>query len=126
MLSCLHSMPEACRTCLVLLRLLACSSQPAVLVQAKGLAAGQGTYLSADTEEADADELRAAVSDALCRNQARLKHFQEVVPSIEALEGGMRKCAPCGWSGAQLTLLRAPTVLTLLPVFFCCERPSKL
>ena len=62
--------------------------------QAKGLAAGQGTFLSADTEEADADELRMAVSDALCRSQERLKQFGEVVPSIEAVEGGLPKCAP--------------------------------
>lgn len=50
--------------------------------------------MSADTEEADADELRMAVSDALCRSQERLKQFGEVVPSIEAVEGGLPKCAP--------------------------------
>jgi hypothetical protein len=61
--------------------------------QAKGLAAAQNQFLKGASEEADADELRAAVSDALCRSQQRLAQFKEVVPSIEAVEGGMTKCA---------------------------------
>ena len=62
--------------------------------QAKGLAHGKGQFLGGGAEEADADELRGAVADALCRGPERLKTFKEVVPSIEAVEGGMGRCAP--------------------------------
>lgn len=60
--------------------------------QAKGLAHGKGQFLGGPAEEADADELRGAVADALCRGPERLRTFREVVPSIEAVEGGMGRC----------------------------------
>ena len=64
-----------------------------VHAQAKGLAHGKGEYLGGKPEEADADELRRAVADALCRGPERLKQFKEVVPSIEAVEGGLGRWA---------------------------------
>lgn len=60
-------------------------------VQAKGLAHTKGEFLGAGAEEADADELRLAVADVLCRGPERLKKFKEVLPSIEAFEGGLRR-----------------------------------
>ena len=67
-----------------------------MLRQAKGLAHAKGEFLGGRTEEADADELRRAVVDALCRGPERLRSFKEVLPSIEAFEGGLRRCTlPC-------------------------------
>lgn len=63
-----------------------------MLRQAKGLAHAKGEFLGGRTEEADADELRRAVADALCRGPERLRSFKEVLPSIEAFEGGLRRC----------------------------------
>lgn len=60
-------------------------------MQAKGLAHGKGQFLGGGAEEADADELRRAVADALCRGPERLSSFKEVLPSIEAFEGGLRR-----------------------------------
>jgi hypothetical protein len=55
------------------------------------MAANQGLYLNEKDEVTDADELRLAVSDALCRRPERRRQFQEVVDSIEHTEGGIRK-----------------------------------
>lgn len=60
-------------------------------LQAKGLAHAKGQFVGGQAEEQDADELRKAVSDALCRGPERLKTFKEVLPSIEAIEGGLRR-----------------------------------
>ena len=60
-------------------------------VQAKGLAHAKGQFVGGKTEEKDADELRLAVADALCRGPERLKTFKEVLPSIESIEGGLRR-----------------------------------
>jgi hypothetical protein len=60
-------------------------------VQAKGLAHAKGQFVGGQIEEQDADELRMAVSDALCRGPERLKAFKEVLPSIEAFEGGLTR-----------------------------------
>ena len=68
-------------------------SDCASFIQAKGLAHGKGQFLGGPAEEADADELRRAVADALCRGPERLKQFREVVPSIEAVEGGLGRRA---------------------------------
>lgn len=62
-----------------------------LLLQAKGLAHAKGQFVGGEAEEKDADELRMAVSDALCRSPQRLKSFSEVLPSIESIEGGLRK-----------------------------------
>lgn len=59
--------------------------------QARGLAHGKGEYLGKAAEQQDADELRQAVSDALCRGPERLKQFKEVLPSIDAFEGGLNR-----------------------------------
>ena len=62
-----------------------------LVLQAKGLAHAKGQFVGGEAEERDADELRMAVSDALCRSPQRLKSFSEVLPSIESIEGGLRK-----------------------------------
>lgn len=55
------------------------------------MAHAKGQFVGGQAEEQDADELRKAVSDALCRGPERLKTFKEVLPSIEAIEGGLRR-----------------------------------
>ncbi len=61
------------------------------LVQVKGLAHAKGEFVGGRTEETDADELRRAVADALCRGPERPRSFKEVLSSIEAFEGGLRE-----------------------------------
>lgn len=56
--------------------------------QAKGLVHNRGGHISGKREEEAADELRLAVHDALCRDQARAQTFEEVNYSVENLEGG--------------------------------------
>lgn len=51
----------------------------------------KGSYISGDTEEEAADELRKAVHDALCRDQNRAKTFSEVDYSVEKFDGGKAK-----------------------------------
>lgn len=60
-------------------------------MQVRGMAANQGLFLNAKEEVEDADELRLAVSDALCRSSQRRRLFQEAVDSIEHAEGGLKK-----------------------------------
>lgn len=72
--------------------------------QARGIAANQGLYLPADTEEVDAKILRLAVKDALCRTADRRAQFQEAVTSVELAEGGIpayckRLAQPSFWGG---------------------------
>ena len=62
-----------------------------LLLQAKGMTYNKGSYVSGDTEEEAADELRMAVHDALCRDQDRAKIFQEVDYSVEKFDGGKAK-----------------------------------
>ena len=78
----------ACATTFVHIHSLTCLL---LLLQAKGLAHAKGQFVGGEAEEKDADELRMAVSDALCRSPQRLKSFSEVLPSIESIEGGLRK-----------------------------------
>ena len=60
-------------------------------LQAKGMTYNKGSYISGDTEEEAADELRMAVHDALCRDQSRAKTFSEVDYSVEKFDGGKAK-----------------------------------
>ena len=57
-------------------------------IQTKGLVHNRGGHISGKRETDAADELRMAVYDALCRDEARAKAFEEVNYSVENLEGG--------------------------------------
>jgi hypothetical protein len=67
---------------------------PLPLPQARGMALNQGEYLSFADETKEADGLRLAVRDALCRTDERRAVFGEAVDSIKHVEGGLGKyCA---------------------------------
>ena len=51
---------------------------------AVGLARLQGKYLGGDVEELEADQLRLAVAEALCRSAKRRNEFAPAVYAIEA------------------------------------------
>ena len=54
---------------------------------ARGMARNKGVVLSPGDETRDADTLRLAVRDALCRSDERRRAFQEAVTSVEVAEG---------------------------------------
>jgi len=54
---------------------------------AQGLSRNKGIFMSGDTETKEADDLRLAVRDALCRGEKRKKEFKEAIFSLEATEG---------------------------------------
>ena len=88
--------------------------------QARGIATNQGLFLPADQETVDADILRMAVFDALCRSPARRKEFQTAVTSVELAEGGIgpycqRLTEPAFWGGeVELIVLSR---LLRLPIY---------
>eukprot|EP00884_Botryococcus_braunii_P009918 jgi/Botrbrau1/18928/Bobra.177_2s0080.1 len=86
----------------------------------RGMAANQGLYLNAKEEVEDADELRLAVSDALCRTPKRRGLFQEAVDSIEHAEGGLQKyCGMLqkpGFWGGEVEILVLSRMLQV-PIF---------
>ena len=73
------------------------------------MALNQNEYLAPSDETREADNLRLAVRDALCRSDERRALFQEAVTSIEVAEGGLPKyCArlkDAGFWGGELELL---------------------
>ena len=53
------------------------------------MAANVGLYLPPADEAHDADVLRLAVADALCRTDGRRGVFQDAVTSVELADGGI-------------------------------------
>ncbi|CAL8462045.1 g1576 [Coccomyxa elongata] len=97
---------------------------------AKGLAHAKGQFLGGGAEEADADELRRAVADALCRGPERLNSFKEVLPSIEAFEGGLRRyCtrlqSPSFWGGEVEILILSKMLKSPIYVFQKAEEAGR-
>lgn len=78
----------------------------------------KGQFVGGKIEEKDADELRLAVADALCRGPERLKTFKEVLPSIETIEGGLRRC-PSSKNSSSLYCLRCIKHLAAIPLQHC-------
>ena len=75
--------------------------------QAKGFARNSGFHLAGEEETASADELRGAVSDALCRNIERRENFRDVLPGVRE-EGGLAKYAPhTPQNSAYMSLVQA-------------------
>lgn len=76
---------------------------------ARGMARNKGVVLSPEDETRDADTLRLAVRDALCRSDERRRAFQEAVTSVEVAEGGIPKyCArlnDAGFWGGEVELM---------------------
>lgn len=57
---------------------------------ALGLARNQGKYLGPEAEQQEADKLRLAVAEALCRTPKRRNQFGKAVIALEA-EDNLRK-----------------------------------
>ena len=93
---------------------------------ARGMARNKGVVLSPEDETRDADTLRLAVRDALCRSDERRQVFQEAVTSVEVAEGGIPKyCArlnDAGFWGGEVELM---VVSRLLQVPIYVYRSSK-
>eukprot|EP00898_Chlorokybus_atmophyticus_P001220 jgi/Chlat1/2099/Chrsp17S02701 len=75
-----------------------------------GLAANKGQVVNSYDEEKDADELRIAVVDALCRNDKRRKDFEEAIMAVTVEEPLIKYCnrliKPSFWGGeAELLVL---------------------
>lgn len=93
---------------------------------ARGMARNKGLVLSSEDETRDADTLRLAVRDALCRSDARRQLFHEAVTSVEVAEGGLPKyCArlnDAGFWGGEVELM---VISRLLHVPIYVYRSSK-
>ena len=93
---------------------------------ARGMARNKGVVLSPDDETRDADTLRLAVRDALCRSDERRRAFREAVTSVEVAEGGLPKyCArlnDAGFWGGEVELM---VISRLLQVPVYVYRSSK-
>ena len=93
---------------------------------ARGMARNKGVVLSPGDETRDADTLRLAVRDALCRSDERRRAFQEAVTSVEVAEGGLPKyCArlnDAGFWGGEVELM---VISRLLQVPVYVYRSSK-
>jgi len=98
-----------------------------------GLASSKGVTLSARAEELEADQLRAAVADAMCRTVTRREDFPEAVIAIKDEfksfnEYCKRLQSPTFWGGsAELlvltALLRTPVTVYLQPSNVLGYRP---
>ncbi|KAL4442105.1 hypothetical protein ABPG77_011366 [Micractinium sp. CCAP 211/92] len=90
---------------------------------AQGLARNQGRFLGQAAEEQEADQLRLAVAEALCRTAARRNEFASAVYAVEAEDKMQNYCrrimAPTFWGGEPELLvlsqmLRVP-ILVYIP-----------
>lgn len=73
---------------------------PPTPLQAQGLARSQGLYLGPEAETQEADQLRGAVTEALCRSDKRRGQFAEALTSIQT-EDNLKQCEPGGGSGQK-------------------------
>lgn len=93
---------------------------------ARGMARNKGVVLTPEDETRDADTLRLAVRDALCRSDERRRVFSEAVTSVEVAEGGIPKyCArlnDAGFWGGEVELM---VISRLLQVPIYVYRSSK-
>jgi len=93
---------------------------------ARGMARNKGVVLTPEDETRDADTLRLAVRDALCRSDERRRVFSEAVTSVEVAEGGIPKyCArlnDAGFWGGEVELM---VISRLLQVPIYIYRSSK-
>ncbi|EFN58326.1 hypothetical protein CHLNCDRAFT_142358 [Chlorella variabilis] len=90
---------------------------------AQGLARNQGRFLGQAAEEQEADQLRLAVAEALCRTAARRNEFAPAVYAVEAEDKMQNYCkrilSPAFWGGEPELLvlsqmLRVP-ILVYIP-----------
>lgn len=89
---------------------------------AQGLSRNKGVFISGETETKEADELRLAVRDALCRSEKRKKQFKDAIFSLEATEGPIgRYCQRLGstsfWGGEVELLVLSKMLHTPIYVY---------
>ncbi|KAL3132074.1 hypothetical protein ABBQ32_008684 [Trebouxia sp. C0010 RCD-2024] len=89
---------------------------------AQGLSRNKGVFISEETETKEADELRLAVRDALCRTEKRKKEFKNAVISLEATEGPIgrycqRLVSPSCWGGEVEMLVLSKMLHTPIYVY---------
>ena len=82
---------------------------------AQGMARHQGIHLSASIETQEADQLRGAVAEALCRTPARRREFRDALLSVQAegytLPGYCRQLMSPGFWGGEPELLVLSSML---------------
>ncbi|KAK9809382.1 hypothetical protein WJX73_010525 [Symbiochloris irregularis] len=88
---------------------------------AKGFAHNSGRILSGEAETVSADELRGAVSDALCRTGDRRENFSDALPGVRS-EGGLTKyCqrlqSPKFWGGEVELFVLSKMVSTPIYIY---------
>eukprot|EP00850_Spirogloea_muscicola_P012186 SM000078S22045 [mRNA] locus=s78:62111:63511:- [translate_table: standard] len=78
-------------------------------VQVLGMASNRGIQLGSKEEEEEADQLRLAVADALCRSSTRRTQYEEALISISVDESISRYCtritSPTFWGGESELLV---------------------
>lgn len=93
---------------------------------ALGLANNKGVNMSASQEEAEADLLRMAVADAICRTPSRRADFGEAVMSIKTEDKLERYChriqSPSFWGGEPELLVLSKLLKTPIRVYLPDER----
>ncbi|KAK2075934.1 hypothetical protein QBZ16_001270 [Prototheca wickerhamii] len=79
------------------------------------MARHQGIHLSANIETQEADQLRGAVAEALCRTPARRREFRDALLSVQAegytLPGYCRQLMSPGFWGGEPELLVLSSML---------------
>lgn len=97
---------------------------------AQGMARNKGAVLKPDTEETEADQLRLAVAEALCRTTKRRSDFKDAVRAMEA-EGDTipRYCeklqSPAFWGGEPEMLVLSKMLKVPIVVYLPEEEMNK-
>lgn len=89
---------------------------------AQGMARHQGIHLSATSETQEADQLRGAIAEALCRTKARRRDFQDALLAVQVegytLNGYCRKLLrPTFWGGEPELLVLSKMLKVPIYVF---------
>jgi hypothetical protein len=86
---------------------------------AQGLARNQGRFMGPAAEEQEADQLRLAVAEAICRSNQRRNQFGDAMIAIEAEDSLPRYCRrilQAGFWGGEPELLVLSQMLKV-PIF---------
>lgn len=94
---------------------------------AQGLARNQGRFLGGAAEEQEADQLRLAVAEAICRSHKRRSEFGDAMIAIEAEDSLPSYCRrvlqPTFWGGeAELLVL---SQMLKVPIFVYLSNSGK-
>eukprot|EP00873_Tetraselmis_striata_P023347 jgi/Tetstr1/443611/TSEL_031610.t1 len=88
---------------------------------AQGMARNKGAVLKPSTETTEADQLRLAVAEALCRTPKRRNDFKEAVKAVQAEDNLPRYCqrleSPSFWGGEPELLVLSKMLKVPLVVY---------